>query len=59
MSPLVIGALLVGLVVGFLVRGAAAGLTEVALRGAYVLLRVGQVGLMLAGVAAVIWVVAR
>lgn len=59
MNPLVIGALVVGLVVGYLLRGAAAGLADVALRGAYVVAQVAKWGLILTGVIAIVWVVAR
>ncbi len=55
MSPLLIGALVVGLLVGFLVRGAAAMLTDVALRGVYVVVQVTKWGLILVGAIAVVW----
>ena len=57
MNPLVIGALIAGVLVGFLARGAAGGLAELAARGAYLLARVVQVGLILTGAVAVLWVV--
>ena len=59
MNPVVIGALLVGILAGFLARGAAGGLTDLAARGAYLMVQVAKWGLILTGVVAIVWVVAR